>query len=95
VATGGRVIIRRAWSEYKVKSILLRRYSLKGKIWCLDKCNFVIENQVLLPQKYFLHLEKRDVPDWKDNTIIIHGCVNNKTKTSKNSIQSTFHKNAW
>jgi hypothetical protein len=33
--------------ECKVKSILLRRRcSLKGKTWCLDKCNFVIENQV-------------------------------------------------
>jgi hypothetical protein len=47
VATGGCVIIRRAWGEYKVKSVLLRRRcSLEGKIWCLDKCNFVIENQV-------------------------------------------------
>jgi hypothetical protein len=47
VATGGRVIIRRVWSECKIKSVLLRRRcSLEGKIWCLDKCNFVIENQV-------------------------------------------------
>jgi hypothetical protein len=47
VATGGRVIIRRAWGECKVKSVLLRRRcSLEGKIWCLDKCNFIIENQV-------------------------------------------------
>jgi hypothetical protein len=41
------VIIRRAWGECKVKSILLRRRcSLEGKICCLNKCNFVIENQV-------------------------------------------------
>jgi hypothetical protein len=41
------VIIRREWGECKVKSVLLRRRcSLEGKIWCLDKCNFVIENQV-------------------------------------------------
>jgi hypothetical protein len=47
VATSGCVIIRRAWGECKVKSILLRRRcSLKGKIWCLDKYNFIIENQV-------------------------------------------------
>jgi hypothetical protein len=47
VATGGRVIIRRALGECKVKSILLRRRcSSEGKIWCLDKCNFIIENQV-------------------------------------------------
>jgi hypothetical protein len=47
VATGDRVIIRRAWGECKVKYVLLRRsYSLEGKIWCLDKCNFIIENKV-------------------------------------------------
>jgi hypothetical protein len=47
VATGGRAIIRRAWGECNVKSVLLRsRCSLEGKIWCLDKCNFVTENQV-------------------------------------------------
>jgi hypothetical protein len=47
VATGGHVIIRRAWDECNVKYVLLRRRcSLEGKIWCLDKCNFVIENQV-------------------------------------------------
>jgi hypothetical protein len=47
VATGGRVIIKRAWGECKIKCVLLRRRcSLEGKIWCLDKCNFVIENQV-------------------------------------------------
>jgi hypothetical protein len=47
VATGGRVIIRRAWGECKVKSVLLRRRcSLEGKTWWLGKCNFVIENQV-------------------------------------------------
>jgi hypothetical protein len=47
VATGGHVIIRRAWGECKAKSVLLmRRCSMEGKIWCLDKCNFVIENQV-------------------------------------------------
>jgi hypothetical protein len=47
VATGGRVIIRRAWGEYKVKSVLLRRRcSLEGKTWWLGKCNFVTENQV-------------------------------------------------
>jgi hypothetical protein len=48
VATaGGCVIIRRASGECKVKSVLLRRRcSLEGKIWCLDKCNFVIEIQV-------------------------------------------------
>jgi hypothetical protein len=41
------VIIRRAWGECKVKSVLLRRRcSLEGKIWWLDKCNFVTENQV-------------------------------------------------
>jgi hypothetical protein len=41
------VIIRRAWGECMVKSVLLRRRcSLDGKIWCLDKCNFIIENQV-------------------------------------------------
>jgi hypothetical protein len=46
VATSGCVIIIRAWGECKVKSVLLRRKcSLEGKIWCLDKCNFVIENQ--------------------------------------------------
>jgi hypothetical protein len=33
VATGGRVIIRRAWGECMVKSILLRRRcSLEGKL---------------------------------------------------------------
>jgi hypothetical protein len=47
VATGGRVIIRRAWGECKVKSVLLRRRcSLEGKTWWLGKCNFVTENQV-------------------------------------------------
>jgi hypothetical protein len=47
VATGGCVIIRRAWGECKIKSVLLRRRcSLEGKIWCLDKCIFIIENQV-------------------------------------------------
>jgi hypothetical protein len=47
VTTDGHVIIRRVWGECKVKSVLLRRRcSLEGKIWCLDKCNFVIENQV-------------------------------------------------
>jgi hypothetical protein len=47
VATGGHVIIRRAWGECKVKSVLLRRRcSLEGKIWWIDKCNFVTENQV-------------------------------------------------
>jgi hypothetical protein len=47
VATGGHVIIRRVWGECKVKSILLRRWcSLEGKIWWLDKCNFVTKNQV-------------------------------------------------
>jgi hypothetical protein len=47
VATGGDVIIRRTWGECKIKSVLLRRRcSMEGKIWCLDKCNFVIENQV-------------------------------------------------
>jgi hypothetical protein len=47
MATSGRVIIRRVWGESKVKSILLRRRcSLEGKIWCLDKCKFIIENQV-------------------------------------------------
>jgi hypothetical protein len=47
VATGGCVIIRRAWGECKVKSILLRgRCSLEGKIWWLDKCDFITENQV-------------------------------------------------
>jgi hypothetical protein len=41
------VIIRRERGECKVKYVLLRRRcSLEGKIWCLDKCNFVIENQV-------------------------------------------------
>jgi hypothetical protein len=30
-----------------VKSVLLRRRcSLDGKIWCLGKCNIIIENQV-------------------------------------------------
>jgi hypothetical protein len=43
----GCVIIRKAWGECKVKSVLLRRRcSLEGKIWCLDKCNFITENQV-------------------------------------------------
>jgi hypothetical protein len=47
VATGGLVIIRREWAECKVNSVLLkRRCSLEAKIWCLVKCNFVIENQV-------------------------------------------------
>jgi hypothetical protein len=47
VATSGCVIIRRAWGECKVKFVLLRRRcSLEGKIWWLDKCNFIIENQV-------------------------------------------------
>jgi hypothetical protein len=46
VATGVRVIIRRVWGECKVKSVLLRRRcTMEGKIWCLDKYNFVIENQ--------------------------------------------------
>jgi hypothetical protein len=41
------VIIRRAWGECKVKYVLLRRRcSLEGKIWWLDKCNFITENQV-------------------------------------------------
>jgi hypothetical protein len=47
VGTGGRVIIRRAWGECKAKSVLLRRRcSLEAKIWCPDKCIFVIDNQV-------------------------------------------------
>jgi hypothetical protein len=47
VATSGCVIIRRAWGECKVKSVLLRRrWSLEGKIWWLGKCNFITENQV-------------------------------------------------
>jgi hypothetical protein len=47
VATSGHEIIRRVWGECKVKSILLRRRcSLEGKIWYLEKYNFVIENQV-------------------------------------------------
>jgi hypothetical protein len=47
VETGGHVIIKRAWGECKVKYVLLRRRcSLEGKIWCLNKCNFIIENQV-------------------------------------------------
>jgi hypothetical protein len=47
VETGGRVIIKRVWGECKVKYVLLRRRcSLEGKIWCLNKCNFIIENQV-------------------------------------------------
>jgi hypothetical protein len=47
VATGGRVIIRRAWGECKVIYVMLkRRCSLEDKIWCLDKSNFIIENQV-------------------------------------------------
>jgi hypothetical protein len=41
------VINKRAWGECKVKSILLRRRCrLEGKIWWLDKCNIVTENQV-------------------------------------------------
>jgi hypothetical protein len=41
------VIIRRAWGECKVKSVLLRRRcSLEGKIWYLDKGNIITENQV-------------------------------------------------
>jgi hypothetical protein len=41
------VIIKRVWGECKVKYVLLRRKcSLEGKIWCLDKCNFITENQV-------------------------------------------------
>jgi hypothetical protein len=45
VAIGGCAIIRRAWGECKIKSILLRRRrSLEGKIWWLDKCNFITEN---------------------------------------------------
>jgi hypothetical protein len=47
VATSGHVIIRRVWGECKVKSILLgRRCCLEGKIWCLDKWNLIIDNQV-------------------------------------------------
>jgi hypothetical protein len=47
VATDGRVIIRRALGECKVKSLLLRRRcSVEGKIWWLDKWNFITENQV-------------------------------------------------
>jgi hypothetical protein len=47
VATGGHVIIRRAWGECKVKYVLLRRRcSSESKIWWLDKCNFITENQV-------------------------------------------------
>jgi hypothetical protein len=47
VALGARVIIRRVWGEYKVKSVQFRRRcSLEGKIWWLDKCNFVTENKV-------------------------------------------------
>jgi hypothetical protein len=47
VATGGHVIIRKTWGECKAKSVLLRRRcSLEGKIWCLDNCNFITENQV-------------------------------------------------
>jgi hypothetical protein len=46
-AIGGHVIIKRAWGECKVKSILLRRRcSLEGKIWWLDKCNFIPKNQI-------------------------------------------------
>jgi hypothetical protein len=47
VATGGHVIIRRAWGECMVKYVLLkRRCSLEGKIWRLNQCNFITENQV-------------------------------------------------
>jgi hypothetical protein len=47
VATGDHVIIRSTWGECKVQSVLLRRRcSLEGKIWYLDKCNFITENQV-------------------------------------------------
>jgi hypothetical protein len=47
VATDGRVIIRRVLGECKVKSLLLkRRCNVEGKIWWLDKCNFITENQV-------------------------------------------------
>jgi hypothetical protein len=47
VTIGGLVIIKRAWGECKVKSVQLRRRcSLEVKIWCLDKCNIIIENQV-------------------------------------------------
>jgi hypothetical protein len=47
VATDGRVIIRRVLGECKVKSLLLkRRCNVEGKIWWLDKCNFITENLV-------------------------------------------------
>jgi hypothetical protein len=36
---------KREWGECKVKCVLLRRRcSLEGKIWWLNKCNFVKEN---------------------------------------------------
>jgi hypothetical protein len=48
VAIGGRVRTRRVWSEYKVKSVLLRRRcSLESKIWWLNKCNFMTEKPSL------------------------------------------------
>jgi hypothetical protein len=38
VEIGVHVRTRRAWGEYKVKSVLLRRMcSLEGKIWWLNK----------------------------------------------------------
>jgi hypothetical protein len=44
VAIGARVRTRRAWGECKVKYVLLRRRcSLEGKIWWLNKCNFMTE----------------------------------------------------
>jgi hypothetical protein len=47
VAIGGCVRTRRVWGEYKVKSDLLRRRcSSEGKIWWLNKCNFMIEKPI-------------------------------------------------
>jgi hypothetical protein len=94
VATGGRVIIRRAWGECKVKSILLRRRcSLKGKIWCLDKCNFIIENQVeqvftsrdsLLGEPMF----KVEYDDAKRR------CKGKRNKGTKKKLSATLAKNS-
>jgi hypothetical protein len=93
VATGGRVIIRRAWGECKVKSVLLRRRcSLEGKIWWLDKCNFVTENQVeqVFTSRDSLLGEPTFKVEYDDTTKEMQ--KENKTKAERKTQRSTSRK---
>jgi hypothetical protein len=93
VATGGRVMSRRVWGECKVKSVLLRRRcSLEGKIWWLDKCNFVTENQVeqVFTSRDSLQGEPMSKVEYVDTKKEIQ--KENKTKTERKTQHSTSGK---